>query len=78
MTGSVTGCAGRPPRPVSHREEAFKLSSDPHFVEKVRDIIDLRKSPPDRAPVLSVGEKALVRAQSVLPKLPGIPERAHP
>ena len=76
MTGSVTGCARHRPRPVPHR--AFKLSSAPHFVEEVRDIVDLCKSPPDRAPVLSVGEKALVRAQSVLPMLPGIPERAHP
>ena len=57
MTCSADGCAGRPPRPVPHREEAFKLSSDPHFVEKVRDIVDLRKSPLDRAPMLSVGER---------------------
>ena len=71
-----------------HRAETFKLSSDPHFVDKVRDIIGLYLSPPDRALVLCVDEsehanatgsrehanqiQALDRAQ---PVLPGIPER---
>ena len=57
----------------------FKLSSDPHFVDKVRDIIGLYLSPPDRALVLCVDEKsqiqALDRTQPVLPMLPGMPER---
>ena len=62
-----------------HRVETFKLSSDPHFVDKVRDIIGLYMSPPDRALVLCVDEKsqiqALDRSQPVLPMLPGIAER---
>ena len=62
-----------------HRSETFKLSSDPHFVERVRDIVGLYLSPPDRALILCVDEKsqiqALDRTQPVLPMLPGIPER---
>jgi len=40
------------------RVETFKLSSDPLFVEKVRDIVGLYLSPPERAIVLSVDEKS--------------------
>ena len=62
-----------------HRSETFKLSSDPLFVDKVRDIVGLYLSPPDRALVLCVDEKsqiqALDRTQPVLPMLPGMPER---
>ena len=62
-----------------HRSETFKLCSDPLFVEKVRDIIGLYLSPPDRALVLCVDEmsriQALQRTKPVLPMLPGVPER---
>jgi transposase len=62
-----------------HRVESFTLSSDPLFVDKVRDIVGLYLSPPDRAMVLCVDEKsqiqALDREQPVLPMMPGIPER---
>jgi len=62
-----------------HRSETFKLSTDPLFVDKVRDIIGLYLSPPDRALVLCVDEKsqiqALDREQPVLPMMPGMPER---
>jgi len=62
-----------------HRSETFKLSSDPLFVDKVRDIVGLYLSPPNRALVLSVDEKsqiqALDREQPVLPMMPGMPER---
>ncbi len=62
-----------------HRQETFKLSSDPLFVEKVRDIVGLYLSPPNRALVLSVDEKsqiqAIDRSQPVLPMMPGVPER---
>ena len=62
-----------------HRSETFKLSSDPLFVDKVRDIVGLYLSPPTHALVLSVDEKsqiqALDREQPVLPMLPGMPER---
>ena len=62
-----------------HRQESFKLSSDPLFVEKVRDIVGLYLDPPLRAMVLCVDEKsqiqALDRTQPLLPLAPGIPER---
>ena len=62
-----------------HRSETFKLSNDPLFIDKVRDIVGLYLSPPNRALVLSVDEKsqiqALDREQPVLPMMPGIPER---
>jgi transposase len=62
-----------------HRSETFKLSSDPLFVEKVRDIVGLYLDPPDRAVVLCVDEKsqiqALDRTQPLLPMQPGQAER---
>jgi transposase len=62
-----------------HREETFKLSTDPLFIEKVRDIVGLYLNPPDRALVLCVDEKsqiqALDRTQPILPMMPGVPER---
>jgi hypothetical protein len=57
------------------RTEAFKLSSDPWFVEKVSDIVGLYLDPPERALVLCVDEKsqiqALNRSQPMLPMHPG-------
>src|SRR5262249_49974455 len=62
-----------------HRSQTFKLSDDPLFVDKVRDIVGLYLSPPNRALVLSIDEKsqiqALDREQPVLPMMPGVPER---
>jgi transposase len=62
-----------------HRAETYKLSSDPLFVDKVRDIVGLYLSPPTHALVLCVDEKsqiqALDREQPVLPMMPGMPER---
>lgn len=62
-----------------HRAEAFKLSNDPLFVEKVRDIVGLYLNPPAKAVVLCVDEKtqvqALDRTQPVFPMRPGLPER---
>lgn len=62
-----------------HRSETFKLSTDPLFVEKVRDIVGLYLNPPDRALVLCVDEKsqmqALDRTQPLLPMRPGQVER---
>ncbi len=65
-----------------HREETFKLSSDPLFIEKVRDVVGLYLDPPQRALVLCVDEKsqmqALDRSQPVLPMRPGqIERRTH-
>jgi len=62
-----------------HRSETFKLSTDPQFVEKVRDIVGLYLDPPKRALVLCVDEKAQIqaldRSQPVLPMRPGQAER---
>jgi transposase len=62
-----------------HRSETFKLSTDPLFIEKVRDIVGLYLAPPERALVLSVDEKtqiqALDRTQPMLPMRPGQVER---
>lgn len=59
--------------------KAFKLSCDPDFVEKTRDIVGLYMSPPENAVVLCVDEKsqmqALDRTQPLLPMRPGAPER---
>ena len=63
-----------------HRAETFKLSKDPQFVAKVRDVVGLYLNPPERAVVLCVDEKsqiqALDRTQPILPMAPGLPERA--
>jgi len=62
-----------------HRVQNFKLSKDPQFVEKVRDIVGLYLNPPERAMVLCVDEKsqvqALNRTQPILPLAPGVPAR---
>ena len=62
-----------------HKAETFKLSTDPFFVEKVRDVVGLYMSPPERAIVLCVDEKsqvqALDRTQPLLPLKPGQAER---
>jgi transposase len=62
-----------------HRSETFKLSTDPQFVEKVRDIVGLYLNPPERALVLCLDEKtqiqALDRSQPVLPMRSGQAER---
>jgi transposase len=62
-----------------HRTETFKLSTDPLFIDKVRDIVGLYLNPPAKALVLCVDEKsqiqALDRTQPVLPLMPGVPQR---
>lgn len=65
-----------------HRSETFKLSRDPRFVEKVRDIAGLYMSPPQNAVMLCVDEKSQTqsppgvdRTQPLLPMRPGTPER---
>jgi len=62
-----------------HRSETFKLSTDPLFIDKVRDVVGLYLEPPARALVLCVDEKsqiqALDRSQPVLPMRPGQVER---
>src|SRR5271157_2549526 len=61
-----------------HQLESFRLSSDPLFIEKVRDIVGLYLNPPEAAIVLCVDEKtqvqALDRTAPILPLMPGVPE----
>jgi transposase len=63
-----------------HRQETFKLSKDPLFVDKIHDIVGLYLNPPERAVVLCIDEKsqiqALDRTAPILPMLPGTPARA--
>jgi transposase len=63
-----------------HRQDAWKLSKDPQFIEKVRDVVGLYLNPPERAVVLCVDEKSQIQALDptapILPMLPGVPERA--
>jgi transposase len=63
-----------------HRQQAWKLSRDPLFVDKVRDVVGLYLNPPERAVVLCVDEKsqiqALDRTAPIFPMLPGTPARA--
>jgi len=62
-----------------HRSETFKISADPFFIEKVRDIVGLYVDPPEKALVFCVDEKsqiqALDRTQPLLPLRPGQAER---
>jgi DNA-binding MarR family transcriptional regulator len=62
-----------------HRVQSFKFSTDPHFVQKLRDVVGLYLNPPTSAIVLSVDEKssvqALERTAPVLPLREGIPAR---
>jgi len=63
-----------------HRQDKWKLSKDPQFVDKVKDVVGLYLAPPERAVVLCVDEKsqiqALDRTAPILPMLPGTPQRA--
>jgi transposase len=63
-----------------HRSESFKLSTDPLFVDKIKDIVALYLDPPERAAVLCVDEKSQIQALNrfapILPMMPGTPERA--
>jgi transposase len=62
-----------------HRVETWKLSKDPLFIDKVRDVVGLYLAPPERAVVLCVDEKsqiqALDRTSPIFPMRPGVPER---
>ncbi len=65
-----------------HRLKSFKISNDPHFADKVLDVVGLYMNPPDNAVILSVDEKtqiqALDRTQPMLPLRPGqIERRTH-
>jgi transposase len=79
LSATTVGRAWRAFGLQPHRAETFKLSTDPLFAEKVRDIVGLYLTPPERALVLCVDEKsqvqALDRTQPMLPLRPGQAER---
>jgi len=79
MTQTTVGRIWRAFGLQPHRVETFKLSKDPLFVEKVRDVVGLYMDPPERAVVFCVDEKsqihALDRTQPLLPMRPGQAER---
>lgn len=79
MSHSTVGRIWRAFQLQPHVVKTFKISNDPQFVEKVRDIVGLYMNPPEHAVVFSVDEKpqiqALQRAQPILPMDIGMPER---
>jgi transposase len=79
LSRSTVGRIWKAFRLKPHLSETFKLSKDPQFVEKVRDVVGLYLDPPEKAVVLCVDEKAQVqaldRSSPVLPMMPGMPER---
>ena len=79
LSGSTIGRIWKAFRLQPHRAETFKLSTDPLFIDKIRDIVGLYLDPPERAIVLCVDEKsqvqALNRSAPTLPMMPGMPER---
>src|SRR6187397_3492712 len=80
LSKSTVGRIWKAFRLKPHLTDTFKLSSDPQFIEKVRDVVGLYLDPPERALVLCVDEKsqiqALDRTAPILPMLPGVPARA--
>ena len=79
LSRSTIGRIWREFRLKPHLADTVKLSADPLFIEKVRDVVGLYLDPPERALVLCVDEKsgiqALDRSAPVLPMMPGMPEK---
>jgi transposase len=79
LSRSTVGRIWKAFRLKPHQVDTFKLSNDPQFIDKVRDVVGLYLDPPEKALVLSVDEKsqiqALDRSAPVLPMMPGMPER---
>src|ERR671910_781406 len=79
LSKSTVGRIWKAFRLKPHLTDPFKLSNDPQFIDKVRDVVGLYLDPPERALVMCVDEKsqvqALDRSQPVLPMMPGMPER---
>jgi transposase len=79
LSKSTVGRIWKAFRLQPHRVDTFKLSNDPQFTDKVRDVAGLYLDPPEKALVLCVDEKsqiqALDRSAPVLPMMPGMPER---
>src|SRR6266516_1073992 len=79
LSSSTVGRIWKAFRLKPHQVGTFKLSNDPQFIDKVRDVVGLYHNPPEKAVVLCVDEKsqiqALDRSSPVLPMMPGMPER---
>ncbi|NMO57911.1 IS630 family transposase [Actinoplanes sp. TBRC 11911] len=79
LSKSTVGRVWKAFRLKPHLVDTFKLSNDPQFIDKVRDVVGLYLDPPEKALVLAVDEKsqiqALDRSAPVLPMMPGMPER---
>ncbi|TDD95874.1 IS630 family transposase [Actinomadura rubrisoli] len=79
LSKSTVGRIWKAFRLKPHQVDTFKLSNDPQFIDKVRDVVGLYLDPPEKALVLAVDEKsriqALDRSAPVLPMMPGLPER---
>jgi transposase len=79
LSRSTVGRIWKAFRLKPHQVDTFKLSNDPQFVDKVRDVVGLYVDPPEKALVLCVDEKsqiqALDRSAPTLPMMPGLPER---
>ncbi|TDO41787.1 IS630 family transposase [Paractinoplanes brasiliensis] len=79
LSKSTVGRVWKAFRLQPHLVDTFKLSNDPQFIDKVRDVVGLYLDPPEKALVLAVDEKsqiqALDRSAPVLPMMPGMPER---
>ena len=79
LSKSTVGRIWKSFRLKPHQVDTFKISNDPQFVDKVRDVVGLYLDPPEKALVLCVDEKsqiqALDRSAPVLPMMPGMPER---
>lgn len=79
LSKSTVGRIWKAFRLQPHLVDTFKISNDPQFVDKVRDVVGLYLDPPDKALVLCVDEKSQIqvldRSAPVLPMMPGMPER---
>ena len=79
LSESTVGRVWKAFRLKPHLADGFKVSTDPFFIEKVRDVVGLYLNPPEHAVVLCADEKsqvqALDRSSPVLPMMPGMPEK---
>ena len=71
----MSGGSGRRSVPKPHQVDTFKLSNDPQFIDKVRDVVGLYLDPPEKALVLAVGESRIRALDRSAPVLPLMPER---
>ncbi|MGH9207699.1 MAG: IS630 family transposase, partial [Acidimicrobiales bacterium] len=79
LSSSTIGRIWKAFRLKPHLTDGFKVSTDPHFIDKIHDVVGLYMNPPEHAVVLCADEKsqiqALDRSSPVLPMMPGMPEK---